>query len=116
MAVLAARIHRAFSALVLPEFQARAVKWIPTTNASRTLAKIMVSVEIEWASLSVFVQQHGTANSVSLTIPASPVALVAKRPGRMAFRTIYSVRRFNAPVNGAMRNQATAFATKTATL
>ena len=45
MAVLAARIHRAFSALVLPEFQARAVKWIPTTNASRTLAKIMVSVE-----------------------------------------------------------------------
>jgi len=45
MAVLAARIHRASSALVLPEFQARAVKWIPTMNASRTLAKIMVSVE-----------------------------------------------------------------------
>jgi hypothetical protein len=45
MAVLADRIHRASSALVLPEFQAHAVKWILTTNASQTLVKIMVFVE-----------------------------------------------------------------------
>jgi len=114
MVVLADRIHRASSALVLPEFQAHDVKWIPTTNASQTLVKIMGSVETEWANLSVFVQQPGMANSASLTIPASPVALAAKRLGRMAYRTTYSARRFNAPVNGAMRSQAMAYVTRTA--